>query len=670
MRCGLRKFTQTTCFCLAAGVWLLIPAAVGAQSVIATAPVGTNPTAIAVNQASNKIYVANCPTTTNSQPGVQGSVTVMDGDTNATATVPAGICPVAIQVNSVTNKIYVANYGKTCLIANSCNNAGNITVIDGATNSTVEVDLPQPNLPHPRGIAIDINRNKIYVTNHFSSDVAVIDGSTNTVSTLLTAALPYEIAANLLTNKFYLTSFDASTVSTGATVTVIDGATNATLPIIDPGAAGSIAVAVNPVTNRIYVANLGDVGKNGTNIGSITVIEGASNSTSNIVAPNAFGPHAVAVNPLSNKVYIANANNLARTGNGGVTVIDGETNAVVTVSDPNAQTSCNPFSTGILAVDSTRNLIYVANCEGSTVSIIDGATNAVASVTDSNAVHPVAIAINLGTNKIYVANSASNNVSVIAGGVGVPKFTLSVTKAGSGSGSVVSKDGAINCSDASGTCSATYPKGSSIVLSAAPNSGSTFSAWSGACAGADAETCNVTLDSDLSVNATFSGAPDFSVTVAGSSLSLKRGEESSVQLSFPAQGGFSGTIALTCSVTGPAPMPTCGLSPNSVTPGNSATLTVDARQLIATQRPVDPFAGVERLYAGGLPFALAGCVLAASLDKKRRRNWLLGSILLGLSLPAACSGGSNPPPAQNFTITVTASSGALQHTSNVTVTVH
>ena len=670
MRCGLRKFTQTTCFCLAAGVWLLTPSVTRGQSVIASIPVGTNPVAIAVNQASNKIYVANCPTTTNSQPGVQGSVTVIDGDTNGTTTVPAGICPAAIQVNSVTNKIYVANYGKTCLIANSCNNAGNITVIDGATNSTVEVDLPQPNLPHPRGIAIDTNRNKIYVANHFSSDVAVIDGSTNAVSTILTAALSYDIAANLATNKFYVTSFDAFAASTGATVTMIDGATNATLPIIDTEAAGSIAVAVNPVTNRIYVANLGNVGGNGTDIGSVTLIEGTSNSTTHIVAPNAFGPHAVAVNPLSNKVYVANANNLARTGNGGVTVIDGETNAVATVSDPNAQTPCNPFSTGILAVDSTRNLIYVANCGGSTVSIIDGATNAVASVTDSNAVNPVAIAINLGTNKIYVANSASNNVSVIAGGVGVPKFTLSVTKAGSGSGSVLSKDGAINCSDASGTCSATYPKGSSIVLSAAPNSGSTFSTWSGACTDTNADACNVTLDSDLTVTVTFTATPDFSMSLATTSLNVMRGAQTSVQLNFLAQGGFSGTIALTCLVTGLAPMPTCGLSPNSVTPGYSATLTVDARQLIASQRPVNPFAGTGRLYAAGLPFGLAVCVLAASLDKKRRRNWLLGSILLGLSLPAACSGGSNPAPAQNFTITVTASSGALQHTSNVTVTVH
>ena len=670
MRWGTGRSIQTTCFCLAAGVWLLIPSVTRGQSVIASIPVGTNPVAIAVNQATNKIYVANCPTTTNSQPGVKGSVTVIDGDTNGTTTVPAGICPVAIQVNSVTNKIYVANYGKTCLIANSCNNAGSITVLDGPTNSAVEVDLPQPNLPHPSGLAVDSTRNKIYVTNHLSSDVAVIDGITNAVSTIPTAALPYDIAANFATNKFYVTSFDAIAMSTGATVTMIDGATNATLPIIDAGAAGSIGIAVNSVTNRIYVANLGNVGKNGTNVGSITVIEGVTNSTTDIVAPNAYGPHAVVVNPLSNKVYVANTNNLARTGNGGVTVIDGETNAVVTVSDPNAQTSCNQFSTGILAVDSTRNLIYIANCGGSTVSIIDGATNAVASVTDSTAVDPVAIAINPGTNMIYVANSASNNVSVIAGGVGVPKFTLSVTKAGIGSGSVLSKDGAINCSETNGTCSATYPKGSSIVLSAVPNSGSTFSSWSGACTSTNADTCNVTLDSDLAVTATFNASEDFNVMVPESTLSVKRGGQVSETLTIGAQGGFSGAIALACSVSGPSPMPACSVSPNSVTPGNSAALTVDARQLIAAQRPVDPFAGTGRLYAAGLPFALAGCVLAASLDKKRRRNWLLGSILLGLSLPAACSGGSNPPPPQNFTITVTASSGALQHTSNVTVTVH
>ena len=58
---------------------------------------------------------------------MNGTVTVIEGDTNTTTTLPAGICPVSIAVNPVSNTIYVANLGKVCLINNSCNNAGSVT---------------------------------------------------------------------------------------------------------------------------------------------------------------------------------------------------------------------------------------------------------------------------------------------------------------------------------------------------------------------------------------------------------------------------------------------------------------------------------------------------------------------------------------------------------------
>jgi DNA-binding beta-propeller fold protein YncE len=66
--------------------------------VTATEAAGTNPDAIAVNSVTNKVHVANSG----------GTVTVIDGATNATTTVAVS-SPVAIAVDSVTNKVYVAN---------------------------------------------------------------------------------------------------------------------------------------------------------------------------------------------------------------------------------------------------------------------------------------------------------------------------------------------------------------------------------------------------------------------------------------------------------------------------------------------------------------------------------------------------------------------------------
>src|SRR5947207_2069563 len=85
------------------------------QTVTTTVAVGKNPRAVALNPVTNKIYVAN----SNSN-----DVTVIDGATNSTSTVTAGTTPVDVAVNPVTNKVYVLNVG-----------SDNVTVIDGASDN-------------------------------------------------------------------------------------------------------------------------------------------------------------------------------------------------------------------------------------------------------------------------------------------------------------------------------------------------------------------------------------------------------------------------------------------------------------------------------------------------------------------------------------------------------
>ena len=75
-------------------------------------------------------------------------------------------------------------------------------------------------------------------------------------------------------------------------------------------------MAVNPVTNKIYVAN--------TDSNNVTVIDGATNATTTVAA--GAHPCAVAVNPVTNKIYVANH------GSNNVTVIDGATNDTTTVA--------------------------------------------------------------------------------------------------------------------------------------------------------------------------------------------------------------------------------------------------------------------------------------------------------------------------------------------------
>ena len=88
--------------------------------------------------------------------------------------------------------------------------------------------------------------------------------------------------------------------------------------------------------------------------------------------------------------------------------------------------------------------------------------------------------------------------------------TLSVTLAGSGSGSVTSNPTGLNCG---ATCSADFSNGTAVTLTA---TGTGFTGWSGGCTGTGA--CVVTLNANTVVTATFSAVPgnaNLTVTKAG-----------------------------------------------------------------------------------------------------------------------------------------------------------
>jgi hypothetical protein len=82
--------------------------------------------------------------------------------------------------------------------------------------------------------------------------------------------------------------------------------------------------------------------------------------------------------------------------------------------------------------------------------------------------------------------------------VAVGKRTLTVSKAGTGTGTVTS-NGAIDCG---ATCSAEIEASGKITLTAEPAAGSTFAGWSGACSGT-APKCKLAMNEARNVTATF-----------------------------------------------------------------------------------------------------------------------------------------------------------------------
>jgi YVTN family beta-propeller protein len=119
------------------------------------------------------------------------------GKTDAVAT---GAMPDAVRVDEAANKIYVANY-----VGDS------VTVIDGATMKPVAT---VPAGHHPQALAVDGKRHRIFVANTHSNNVTVIDGTTNQVlATLPGGANPYAVAVDPESGDAYVANYGSHPVT-------------------------------------------------------------------------------------------------------------------------------------------------------------------------------------------------------------------------------------------------------------------------------------------------------------------------------------------------------------------------------------------------------------------------------------------------------------------------
>jgi YVTN family beta-propeller protein len=237
------------------------------------------------------------------------------------------------------------------------------------------------------------------------------------IATIPVGSRPYTEAINPVTNKIYIANACGNDFGTTCaypfspgTVTVVDGTTLNT-QLVNVGYL-PYGVAVNPVTNKIYIANqCGDDSACAGN-GTVTVIDGATLATTTVTVES--NPYGVAVNSVTNKIYAVNGCGTdlsCLTYSGTVSVIDGVSNTVtatVTVGS----------SPDFPVVNSLTNKIYVGNSCGNdpacaqpyspgTLTVIDGATNNPTSV--NVGFYPYAVDVNTVTNKIYVANQCGDD---------------------------------------------------------------------------------------------------------------------------------------------------------------------------------------------------------------------------------------------------------------------
>ncbi len=332
------------------------------------------PTAIVVDPVgTGKLFVSNSGSNNVSVFTLNNS-----GNWQQVTTIGVGANPQAMVINQVTHTVYVADSGDS-----------KVYVIDANSYAVTSVNVGSS----PRSIAVNEVTNKIYVPGFASNDLSIIDGATNTVQTISVGNSPGAVAVNPLTNQIFVANIGNGN---GASVSVVNGSDNtvSTLPVQSGAASSQAAIVVDPQTNIAYA---------GINGGSLTAVDGASLAVTNL-STGTGGNSAIALNPVTHKLYTASTD--PSTGNIVLAIADGATNLSAPLT-----TQTQPWS---IAVNPATNKIYATNNGSNSVSVIDGATNTV-SATVATGTNPGAIAIDPSQNLIYVANLNGNSVTIING---------------------------------------------------------------------------------------------------------------------------------------------------------------------------------------------------------------------------------------------------------------
>ena len=388
----------------------------------------------AVDQATDTVYVVNGGSDTVSVINgatCNGRVSTGCGQTPATITVGDG--PDGIAVDQATDTVYVANDGP------GLDNSGHtVSVINGATcNGQVRSGCGQAPATVQVGLApaVDQATDTVYVPNSSADTVSVIDGMTcnatvttgcgHTPPAVVVGPNAASAAVDQATDTVYVTV--APGAGTSATnlglVAVINGATcNATVtsgcgqaPATVTVGSIPIGVVVDPVTQSVFVVNEED--------STVSVIDGAKCNAVRTAGcsqrppdvATEFNPGYLDVDPATGTLYVSNQDENT------VSVLDAGACTLTRQSGCRHAAPATTVGTGPMgiAVDQQTGTVYAANQNDNDLSVISGAICNASVLSGCGRSWPTvttqAVAVDQRTDTVYVANLGDNTVSVIDG---------------------------------------------------------------------------------------------------------------------------------------------------------------------------------------------------------------------------------------------------------------
>ena len=421
-----------------------------------------------------------------------GSLSAVPGSPFAAGTGPANM---AIAPNG--QDLYVANEESNNVSAFSIAEDGALSAVSGS---------PYPAGESPRAVSLTPDGKHLYVADQSSETITAFSIASNGKLAPVAGspyAAPWDQLGVAVTpdgKRLYSTSSGAGEPLSGFSI-----AEDGTLSPIggSPFTAGgdhANSVAIAPDSRHLFVSNFGEFewepgdGPTNSTVAALSIAAGGSlSAVSGSPFATGYGPTELAVIPDQGPEAAFTAEPAPAS--------DPTTFDATASSDPDyplasykwnfgdgeSETTSSPTTTHTYAATGP----YVA-----TLTVTDGAGCSTAQLFTGQTV-----SCN-GSSKAEVAHT----VTVPTG------FSLGVSSAGSGSGSVASSPSGIACPE---TCSYAYEPGTQVTLSATPTSGSRFAGWEGAgCSGTGM--CQVTVGSETAVTATFEKLPVLSVSMTGS----------------------------------------------------------------------------------------------------------------------------------------------------------
>ena len=328
------------------------------------------------------------------------------------ATIGVGLAPAGIALTPNNLFAYVANNND-----DEIPNADSVSVLN-LTNNTVLTTINDASFNQPYTVTINAAGTLAYVTNSNGATITIIDIATNTVTEVISGFDgPSGMAIMPSGNTAYVNNYGGPIAGSGfgTTVSVVNLNTNTIVDTITVGQAPA-SLAITPDGAFVYVINYVD-GNPGT--GTISIIQTSDNTVIGTIR-GFSGPFAIAITPNGEYAYVTNfgSNNFAPIG-ATVSVVDISNNTVISTINVGIQPSGIAItSDGLYAYVTNYNTLYGPDFTDltaglGTVNIIDIASNSVIPPTLAVGLSPANIAISSNSNYAYVTNYTSNTVSVL-----------------------------------------------------------------------------------------------------------------------------------------------------------------------------------------------------------------------------------------------------------------